>query len=146
MNIQEVFAKVSSVVGSQTKSVNSAMHQLDKHQSANCRVHTGLILNSQDSSNSKIIAPPLSQHQFINTAASVSETWNHSWFVKSKREELSEYFKFHPYQPETIKFKSKNVYFGLDDAGGRLQRLWLSYCEEKEALFAMFALQYIWQF
>ena len=58
MNIQEVFAKVSSSVGSQTKSVNSAMHKLDKDQSANCRVHTGLILDSQDSSSTKTIAPP----------------------------------------------------------------------------------------
>ena len=50
MNIQEVFAKVSSSIGSQTKSVNSAMHQLDKDQSANCSIRTGLILDSQDSS------------------------------------------------------------------------------------------------
>ena len=98
INIQEVFAKVSSSLGSQMKSVNSAMHELDKNQSANCSVHNALILDSQDSFNSKIITPPSvsatiappsvsktfapqsSQHQLI-TAASVSETLKHSWFV-----------------------------------------------------------------
>ena len=55
MNIQEVFAKVSSSVGSQRKSVNSAMHELDKDQSANCSAHTELILDSQDFSSSKTI-------------------------------------------------------------------------------------------
>ena len=134
MNIQELFVKVSSSVRSQTKPVNSGMHELDKEQSSNCNVHTGLILDSQDSSCSKTIAvpsvsettappsvsettappsvsktiappsvlktiaPPSSQHQSINTAALVSETPKHSWFVKPKREELSEYFKFYPFQ------------------------------------------------
>ena len=50
--------KVSSSVGSQTKSVNSAMHELDKDKSENCSVHTGLTLDSQYSSSSKTIAPP----------------------------------------------------------------------------------------
>ena len=128
-----MFVKVRSSVGSQTKSVNYAMHELDKEQSANCYVHAGLIrvLDSQDSSSSKsialpsvsettappsvsvnsappsvlvtiappsvslssapssvsvtiappsvskTIAPPSSQHQSVNTAASVSETSNH---------------------------------------------------------------------
>ena len=108
MNIQEVYAKVSSSVGSQTKSVNFAMHKLDKDQSANCSVHTRLILDSQDSSSSKTIAsplvlettfspsilkttappsvsktidPPSSQYQSVNTAASVKEISNQSWFV-----------------------------------------------------------------
>ena len=58
MNIQKVFAKASFSVESQTKSVNSAMHELDKDQSANCSLHTELILDSQDSSSSKIIVPP----------------------------------------------------------------------------------------
>ena len=58
MNIQEVFAKVSSPVRSQTKSVNFAMHELDKDQSANFSIDTGLILGSQDSSSFKTIAPP----------------------------------------------------------------------------------------
>ena len=58
MNIQEVFAKVSSSVGGQMKSVIFAMHELDKNQSANCSVHAGLILDSQDFSSSKTIAPP----------------------------------------------------------------------------------------
>ena len=59
----------------------------------------------------------------------------HSWFVKPKQDKLTEYFKFHPHQPETTKFNATNMYFQHDDSGGCLQRLWLSYCEEKEALF-----------
>ena len=59
----------------------------------------------------------------------------HSWFVKSKRDKLTEYFEFHPHQPKTTKFSATNVYFRPDDSGGRLHRLWLAYCEEKEALF-----------
>ena len=58
MNTQEVFTKVSSSVGSRTKSLNSAMHELDKDQSVNCSVHTGLMLDSQDFSSSKSIALP----------------------------------------------------------------------------------------
>ena len=58
MHEYSVFPKMSSSIGSQTKSVNSAMHQLDKDQSACCSVHTELILDSQDSSSSKTIAPP----------------------------------------------------------------------------------------
>ena len=65
MNIQEVFAKVSSSVGSQTKSVNSAMHELDNDQSANCSVPTGLTLDSQDSSSSKTITPPSRVTNFL---------------------------------------------------------------------------------
>ena len=38
--------------------VNSTMHELYKDQPANCSVHTGPILESQDSSSSKTIAPP----------------------------------------------------------------------------------------
>ena len=121
-----IVCNVSSSVGSQTKSVNSGIHELDKEQSSNCNVHTGLKIDSQDYFSSKTIAPPLvsvsssppstsvtiappsisvtitpssRQHQSVNTAASVLETSNHSWFVKPKREELSEYFKFHPHQP-----------------------------------------------
>ena len=74
MNIQEVFAKISSSVGSQTKSVNSVMHELDKDQSANCSVHTGLILNSQDSSSSKTIASPSVSVCSISTAFYVCQT------------------------------------------------------------------------
>ena len=59
-NNQKVFGKVSSSVGSQTQSVNFAMHELDKDQSANCSVYTGLILDNQDSSSSKTIA----RHQY----------------------------------------------------------------------------------
>ena len=124
-----MFPKVSSSIRSRTKSESSATYELDKNQSGNCSVYTRLILDSQDSSSSKIITPPSvsltiapplvsktidppsSQHQCVNSASSVSETSKHSWFVKPKREELSEYFKFHPHQPETTKFNSKNVYF-----------------------------------
>ena len=94
MNIQEVFAKVNSSAGSQTKSVNLSMHKLDKDQSANCNVHTGLISDSHHSSRSKTvvppsipettappslsktIAPPSSQHQSVNTS-DVVETTDH---------------------------------------------------------------------
>ena len=48
----ELFCRKSNEV------VNSAMHELDKDQSSNCSVHTGLILDSQDFSTSKTIAPP----------------------------------------------------------------------------------------
>ena len=109
------------------------MHELDKYQFANCSVHTGLILDSQDSFKSKTIAspsvseatapssvsvstappsllktiaPPSNQHQSVNTIASVSKTSNHSWLVKPKREQLSNYFKFHPHQLETTKLNS----------------------------------------
>ena len=66
----------------------------------------------------------------------------HSWFVKPKRDNLTEYFRFHPHQSETTKFNATNVYFRPDDSGGRLQRLWLSYCEEKEALFCSLCIAY----
>ena len=89
-----MFAKASSSVESQTKSVNFTMYDLVKDQSANCSVHTGQISDSQDSSSSKTIAPPSvsvtvstvppsasktiaprsSQHLSVNTAASVSKT------------------------------------------------------------------------
>ena len=69
-------------------------------------------------------------------------TGYHSWFVKPKRDKLTEYFEFHPHQPETTKFNAINVYFRPDDSGGRLQRLWLSCCEEKEALFCNLCIAY----
>ena len=34
------------------------------------------------------------------------------------------------------------MYFRPDDSGGRLQQLWLSYCEEKEALFCNLCVAY----
>ena len=34
------------------------------------------------------------------------------------------------------------MYFRPDDSGGRLQRVWLLYCEEKEALFCDFCIAY----
>ena len=34
------------------------------------------------------------------------------------------------------------MYFRPGDSGGRLQRLWLSYCEEKEALFCNLCIAY----
>ena len=66
----------------------------------------------------------------------------HSWFVKPKQDKLTEYFEFHRHQSETTKFNATNVYFRPDDFGGRLQRLWLSYCEEKEALFCNLCITY----
>ena len=66
----------------------------------------------------------------------------HSWFVKPKRDKLTEYVEFHPHQPRTTKFNATNVYFRSDDSGGRLQRLWLSYCEEKEDLFCNLCIAY----
>ena len=69
-------------------------------------------------------------------------TTYHSWFVKPKRDKVTEYFEFHRHQPETTKFNNTNVYFGPDDYGGRLQRLWLSYCEENKALFCNLYIAY----
>ena len=66
----------------------------------------------------------------------------HLWFVKPKRDKLTEYFEFHSHQPETAKFNATNMYFGPDDSGSRLQQLWLSYCEEKEALFCNLSIAY----
>ena len=66
----------------------------------------------------------------------------HSWFIKPKRDKLTEYFEFHSHQPETTKFNATNVYIRPDDHGGRLQRLWLSCCEEKEAIFCNFCIAY----
>ena len=66
----------------------------------------------------------------------------HSWFVKPKRDKLTEYFEFHPHQPRTTKFNATNVYFRPDESGGHLQQLWLSYCEEKETLFCNLCIAY----
>ena len=66
----------------------------------------------------------------------------HSWFAKPKGDKLTEYFEFHLHQPKTTKLNAINVYFRPDDSGGRLQRLWLSYCEEKEALFCNLCIAY----
>ena len=66
----------------------------------------------------------------------------HSWFVKPKHDKQTEYFEFRPHQPETTKFNATNVYFRPDDSGDRLQRLSLSYCEEKEALFCNLCIAY----
>ena len=71
-----------------------------------------------------------------------SVTAHHSWFVKPKRDKLTEYFEFHPHQPETTKFNATNVYFRPDDSRSRLQQLWLSYCEEKEVLFCNLCIAY----
>ena len=71
-----------------------------------------------------------------------SVTAYHPWFVKPKRDKLTKYFEFHPHQPETTEFNATNVYFRPDDSGGRLKRLWFSYCEEKEALFCNLCIVY----
>ena len=97
---------------------------------------------SQD--NPEVCSTPLTQASEVKRDQSVipSVTAYHSWFVKPKRDKLTEYFEFHPHQPETTKFNATNVYFRPDDSGGRLQRLWLSYCEEKEALFCNLCIAY----
>ena len=66
----------------------------------------------------------------------------HSWFVKPKRDKQTEYFEFYSHQPVTTKFNATDVYFRPDDSGGRLQRLWHSYYEEKEALFRNLCIAY----
>ena len=71
-----------------------------------------------------------------------SLTAYHSCFVKPKQDKLTEYFEFQSHQPKTTKFNAKNVYFRPDNSEGRLQRLWLSYCEEKEALFCNLCIAY----
>ena len=48
------------------------MRELDKNQSANCIVHTGLILDSQDSSSSKTIAPPTVSETTAPASVSIS--------------------------------------------------------------------------
>ena len=98
---------------------------------------------SQD--NSEVCSAPLTQVSEAQRDQSVipSVTAYHSWFVKPKRDKLTEYFEFHPHQPRTTKFNATNVYFRPDDSGGRLQRLWLSYCEEKKLYFAIFALHMV---
>ena len=88
---------------------------------------------SQDCSANALIAPQpqalvvqLDHSANPVVAVSPSNVQTQSWFVKPKQSKLSEYFKFHPHQPETTKFNCKNVYFWSDDTGDRLQRLWLS--------------------
>ena len=104
---------------------------------------------SQDCSANALIAPQpqalvvqLDHSANPVVAVSPSNVQTQSWFVKPKQSELSEYFKFHPHQPETTKFNCKNVYFRSDDTGDRLQRLWLSYSEENEALFCNLCIAY----
>ena len=98
---------------------------------------------SQD--NPEVCSAPLTQVSEVQQDQSVipSVTAYHSWFVKPKRDKLTEYFEFLPHQSETTKFNATNVYFRPDDSGGCLQRLWLSYCEEKEALFCNLCIAYI---
>ena len=61
---------------------------------------------------------------------------------KTKTRKLTEYFEFHPHQPEITEFNATNLYFRPDDSGGRLQRLWLLYCEQKEALACNLCIAY----
>ena len=97
---------------------------------------------SQD--NPEACCAPLTQVSEVQRDQSVIPcvTAYQSWLLKPKRDKLTEYFKFHPHQPETTKFNATNVYFQPDYSGGRLQRLWLSYCEEKEALFCDLCIVY----
>ena len=87
-----------------------------------------------DSKDYSAISAQVSEVQ-RNHSVIPSVTAYHSWFVKPKQDKLTKYFEFHPHEPQTTKFNATNVYFRPDDSGSRLQRLWLSYCEEKEALF-----------
>ena len=95
---------------------------------------------SQD--NPEVCSVSLTQVSEVQRDQSVipSVTAYHPWFVKPKRDKLTVYFEFHPHQQETTKFNATNVYFRPDDSGGRLQ--WLSYCEEKEALFCNLCIAY----
>ena len=168
MNIQEAFAKASTSTESQT-TVNPALlleHQ-DQHQSLsyhdvpasdlvnqNCSdisippVSESEVQTAEPDSliqdNPEVCSAPLTQVSEVQRDQSVipSETAYHSWFVKPKRDKLTEYFEFHPHQPETTKFNATNIYFRPDDSGGRLQQLWLSYCKEKEALFCDLCIAY----
>ena len=106
--------------------------------------------------NSEVCSAPLTQvlesqcHQSVNLDPAISEsedyfaipaqvsevqrdqseipsvTAYYSWFAKPKRDKLTEYSEFHPHQPQTTKFNATNVYFRLDDSGGRLQRLFIA--------------------
>ena len=100
--------------------------------------------DSHRQDNPEVCSASLTQVSEVQRDQSVipSVTAYHSWFVKPKRDKLTEYFEFYPHQPKTTKFNSTNVYFQPDDSRGRLQRLWLSYCEEKEALFCNLCIAY----
>ena len=82
-------------------------------------------LDSLSQDNPEVCFATLTQVSEIQRDQSVisSMTAYHSWLVKPKQNKLTEYFEFHPHQPETIKFNVTNVYFRPDDSGGRLQQL-----------------------
>ena len=105
-----------------------------------CQQSVNLDPAISDSENYSAISAQVSEVQ-RDQSVIPSVTAYHSCFVKPKRDKLTEYFEFHPHQPETTKFNATNVYFRPDDYGGRLQRLWLSYCEEK-ALFCYLCMAY----
>ena len=61
------------------------------------------------------------------------------WFAKPTRNDIVEFFKFHPHQPETKEFNANNVYFRTDN---NLRRLWLSFSEAKNAIFCSMCLAF----
>ncbi|XP_065642999.1 uncharacterized protein LOC136074593 [Hydra vulgaris] len=54
------------------------------------------------------------------------------WFNKPHLNELTTFYKYHPHQPKTRHFNSKMVYYRPEDG---IQRMLLSFSEEKECLF-----------
>ena len=139
MNIQEAFARASTPTESQTTGNPSLLleHQ-DRHQSVS--YHDALTSDLVNQNCSDISIPPVSESEvqiiytdkpdslsqdnpevcstLLTQASEVqrdqsvipSVTAYHSWFVKPKRDKLTEYFVFHLHQPETTKFNATNVY------------------------------------
>ena len=110
------------------------------HRNSQCQQSVNLDPAISDSEDYSAISAQVSEVQ-RDQSVIPSVTAYHSWFVKP-RDKLIEYFEFHPHQPEATRFNATNVCFRRDDFGGRLQRLWLSYCEEKEALFCNLCIAY----
>ena len=79
--------------------------------------------DSRSQDNPEVCSASLTQVSEVQRDQSVipSVTAYHSWFVKPKRDKLTEYFEFHPHQPKTTKFNATNVYFQSNDSGGCLQ-------------------------
>ena len=61
--------------------------------------------------NPEVCSAPLTQVSVVQRGQPVipSVTAYHSWFVKPKRDKLTEYFQFHPHQSKTTKFNAPNV-------------------------------------
>ena len=64
-------------------------------------------------------------------------------FTKSNAVSEQAFWNFHPNQPkEGIPFNSKLTYFRKDISGRCVQRKWLSYNNEKQALYCSFCVMY----